>query len=471
MENSENQLEEQTQHSLQEEKTSDIEKTTEESSTDEKSTEEELTQTEENPTGEGDVKSDVTEEKSTEENAVQDEENSTEQGDENSTEEFTNREHPLLGRKVFFLNPPLSVASFVMENLREEQYEVYSISDYKSAKSILTLYEDVICFIFIDDLMPLRGWYNFIKSFEEDDLLKKVFLGAISGRIKPKDKENFLMNLRLPGGFVTLGGAVSDVLENIRGILKINGAKGCRHYVRLECKPNMGISGYLADQLRLYQFAVKNISTAGVAIIMDKTKGYQFQKNTVQDNICINLNRKTLVCSAVVYDVKSLEKADLVILLFTKHTTTTERTSIRQYIFQVLQDEFDQLQSNVMLDETNYAMEGVYGPAKESNGSEVIEDNVILNEVDDLKDDADETENSDDKKDEVSDEGDTKSEEVEDVEESQSENEQNTTEESASDENENAESENNETVESKADENSSDDEVDKYENKAFFNEQ
>ena len=111
---------------------------------------------------------------------------------------MTYRENPLLGRKVFFLNPPLSIENYVIECLKGDDYEVYVIPDYTSAKPVLRLYENAICFIFIDDGLTLEGWYNFIKSFEEDESLKSVFLGVISIKTKPKDQERFLMDLKLP---------------------------------------------------------------------------------------------------------------------------------------------------------------------------------------------------------------------------------------------------------------------------------
>ena len=51
------------------------------------------------------------------------------------------RENPLLGRKVFFLNPPLSVENYVIEALKNEEYEVYKLTDVTVAKPILSLFE------------------------------------------------------------------------------------------------------------------------------------------------------------------------------------------------------------------------------------------------------------------------------------------------------------------------------------------
>lgn len=319
-------------------------------------------------------------------------------------ESHVSRENPILGRKVFFLNPPLSIVSFVMDNLKEEQYEVYTINDYKVAKPVLRQYKDSICFIFIDDVLPLKGWYKFIQSFKEDESLSSIFLGAISGRIRPKDKENFLMNLKMPCGFISLGGSVNEVFQNIKGILKINGAKGNRQYVQLNCDKDNLVSGYLADGFRLYEFKITNMSTAGVAIAMEKSKGFIFKKNIVMGNICINLHRKTVVCSGLVYEVKEVGEYYFVIILFTKQTTNVERTAIRNYVFENKQKQIELFAANVNPDDTDYTHDEVpvetnEKPDEEKNDNEAEnkseekktldspEGNEVLCSIPDLKDD------------------------------------------------------------------------------------
>lgn len=305
------------------------------------------------------------------------------------------REHPKFGRKVFFLNPPMSITSYVMDNLKEEQLEVYSIYDYKVAKQVLELNPDSICFIFIDDELPLRGWYNFIQSFEDNEKLKSIFLGAISARVRPKDRENFLMNLKLPCGFVSLTGNINDVYLNLSGILKINGAKGNRQYVKLDCKDDLVVTGYFAEKLRLYQFIVSNMSTAGIAIKMPVSQGYNFVKNSVIENICVNIGKKTAVCAGLIFDVRIKDNVATAIILFTKQTPNDQRKSIRNFIFEKLQERFNLIQKNLIPDNTNYLSDV---PA--TNGEvqteklDSPEGDVVLNDVEE----AEEVKENDDKK-------------------------------------------------------------------------
>ena len=78
-----------------------------------------------------------------------------------------NRENPIFGRKVFFLNPTLSIQNVFVRKLQDLEYEVYTIEHYYDAKPVLSEYEDSICFINIDDRLTYKQWLNFIKSFEK----------------------------------------------------------------------------------------------------------------------------------------------------------------------------------------------------------------------------------------------------------------------------------------------------------------
>lgn len=295
------------------------------------------------------------------------------------------RDFPALGRKVFFLNPPLSITTYVYDCLKEAQYEVYFINKYTEAKPILRSYPDSLCFIFIDDQLSLREWYNYIQSFSEDETLKSIFLGVISARIRPADKEKFLMNLKLPGGFVMLGGPVAELFTTIKGILDVNGAMGKRRYLRLDCPNSDLVSGYLASGFRLYQFSIDTLSSAGFTCRMNTKMGFNFTKNMVIPNICINLGRRTVVCSAVVFEVRQTADSTVAILLFTKDTDKQSRIAIRNYIYMCLSEQMDLLIKNSKPDMDSYKEL----PSDKTGSSEEVIDspeaNEILNNIEDAQ--------------------------------------------------------------------------------------
>lgn len=293
------------------------------------------------------------------------------------------RDAAILGRKVFFLNPPLAITNHVLESLKEQQYEVYCLEDYKSAKPLLKMFPDALCFIFIDDLLTLREWYNYIKSFEEDDELKSIFIGVISARIRPGDREKFLMNLKLPGGFIPLGGPVSEVLKTIKGIIDVNGALGKRKYIRLDCSNNPNISAYFAEDLKLYDVNIQYLSTAGFTFTMKNPKLYTFQKKSVISNICINVGHRTIPVEGFVYEIRQIDGKEIIILLFTKGIDSVNRGVIRKFIFATLNDRLNDMISMLEPDMRDYSIEGVATDSSEKIDS--LEANEILNKIDEVE--------------------------------------------------------------------------------------
>ena len=100
-------------------------------------------------------------------------------------------ENPIVGRKVFFINPPLYVENYLHLELKQHEYEVYIISDFRYTKTALRHFPDALCFIFIDDEMSYDEWFNFIQSFQNEPVLKTIFVGLMSAVIPKAQHERF----------------------------------------------------------------------------------------------------------------------------------------------------------------------------------------------------------------------------------------------------------------------------------------
>lgn len=266
------------------------------------------------------------------------------------------RENPMFGRRVFFLNPPMSIENYVIENLKKNDYEVYDILDYTCAKAVLRHHENAICFVFIDDVLPLDGWYNFIKSFENDESLKSIFFGVLSVKTKPKDQERFLMSLKLPGGFVMLDKNVEEVYTQIEGILKINGARGVRKCIRLDLRDSNDVNGYFAYGSQLYSFRLVDISALGFAAIAPMKMAGVFKKGSVIPNISITMGRYSFVCTGVCYNTKIVGDQCTVVMLLSNETPKEVRTKIHDFIYESLELQHKILLENALRDMTDYTV-------------------------------------------------------------------------------------------------------------------
>ncbi len=254
-------------------------------------------------------------------------------------------ENPIIGRKVFFVNPPLYVENYLHLELKLHEYEAYIISDYKYTKNALRKFPDALCFIFIDDELSYDEWFNFIQSFQKDEKLKTIFVGLMSAVIPKPQKERFMMNLSLPGGFIMLDEFKgSALIEKIIGILELNGAKGRRKYLRLDCDPSITINGYFATKTQLLQVTILNISSVGFTCFYPRSYGDALQKKMLVPSFSITLGRRSIVTPSVVFDIKVVDANRLfAIMLFAKQVGEDDKKVIKNFIFEQLEQRFENL--------------------------------------------------------------------------------------------------------------------------------
>lgn len=284
------------------------------------------------------------------------------------------RENPMFGRQVFFLNPPLSVENSIIPVLKNNDYEVYVIRECNCAKPILRAHENAICFIFIDDELSLDAWYNFIKSFEYDPALKSIFLGVISIKAKPKDQERFLLNLKLPGGFVMLEKNMEAVVENIQGILELNGAKGVRKCIRLELLDNKDVNGYFTNGTTLYSFRLVNISELGFAAQVPIKMSPIFAKGRVISNVSITMKRFSFVCTIVVFKTSIVNDSCLVVAMLHPETSSSVKKKIHDFIYDTLEIRHRIVLENIARDMTDYNIRPRVDGEEEVEDAEEVEE-------------------------------------------------------------------------------------------------
>ena len=285
-------------------------------------------------------------------------------------------ENPIIGRKVFFVNPPLYVENYLHLELKQHEYEVYIITDYKYTKNALRKFPDALCFIFIDDEMSYDEWFNFIQSFQKDEKLKTIFIGLMSAIIPKPQQERFMMNLSLPGGFIMLNEFKgSALIEKIVGILELNGAKGRRKYLRLDCDENVKINGYFANQSQLLQVSIVSISSVGFTCYFPRSYGDALRKNMLVPSFSVTLGRRSIVTPSVVFDVKVHDASRcFAVMLFLKQVGADDRKVIKHFIFEQLERRFDDLIYSIPPDIEDYSNRGI--KAAEAAASEEAAEEV-----------------------------------------------------------------------------------------------
>ena len=225
-------------------------------------------------------------------------------------------------------------------------------------------------------------------TFEYDEDLKSIFLGVISSRIRATDRDKFMLELKLPGGFVMLGGPVAGVYNTIKGILTVNGAKGRRKFIRYNCSENRDISGYITHNMKIYPFKTNIISTSGIVSVFDKDTARLLQKGVRIQNLFLNVKRKNINLSGHVYDIKPGTKVSYVIILFDGDMDANVKSSILGFIYDNLKLKMDFEIYRAPGDTTDYSVDK---PPKQDSGQassenfESPEANEILKDIGELE--------------------------------------------------------------------------------------
>ena len=264
------------------------------------------------------------------------------------------RENPLFGRKIFFVNPTFNIEKYLIEYLRKNEYEVYTLKDYRKAKRVLSVYPESMCFIDIDEGLSYSEWFNYMKSFSTIPELQGIYLGIVTQNAGWEDKDKFLMNIRLPCGFTNID-KKDGILEHFTKILDLNGAKGRRKYLRLDTRTERDVSGYLTVAGKLYTINIKDISSVGFAINYKQELVSLFQKNTLIRNLCLSAGRKSMVCSCIVFNTQmNPDGTAMSVLMLTNENPESTKNYIRDYIFQKFDSKMNALVENVEKDDTKY---------------------------------------------------------------------------------------------------------------------
>ncbi len=270
------------------------------------------------------------------------------------------RENPLFGRKIFFIGPSYVTEKYLIDKLRDNEYEVYVLKDYRVAKNVLSSYTDAMCFINIDEGLAYSEWFNFIKSFQDSSILHGVYIGIITEAATWEDKDKFMMNVSLPGGFNHFDKSEKFV-NTFMQILDLNGAKGRRKYLRLDTREASDVSGYMTSEGKLYSVNFKDLSSAGFAITYKKDLVNLFQKNTLIRNLCLTVGRKSMVCSCIVFNTQvNPDGSAMSVLMLTNENPEETKSYIRDYIFDKFISKMDAVIQSVEKDNTSYSQPDEY---------------------------------------------------------------------------------------------------------------
>lgn len=262
--------------------------------------------------------------------------------------------NPIFGRKIFFLNPAQIIESVVLPKLQELEYEIYIIKDHHYAKPIMLHYPDAILYINIDQQLSLDQWYNFIKSFKNSAVLSTIIVGIVSERSDKSVRNKFLLNAELPGGFISANSPTMDLVERLKGVFEINGAKGRRQYVRALCGGSDAAILRMNVGLKLFNVQVLDISAVGISCICRER--LPVKAHTVIHDASIFIGQQRITCDLILFATKKGSGGDTLILLFAQSTPDEIRESVRAFVCRTLQRQLGRMAERCRPDATDYSL-------------------------------------------------------------------------------------------------------------------
>lgn len=260
----------------------------------------------------------------------------------------------IYGRKVFFIAPSVSFEQQVIDRLRLMEYEVYAIDDYRKAKPLLRKNADCICFCIVESQLTLKGWHNFIKSFEEENVFAPLDMGVIIHTMPDEKKANFIATLQLDAGILMQDQDPEALFHDIVKAMDSQNAKGMRKYVRANClnEPRADLL-WLKDN-RMFKLKIIDISSVGIAAKLSPGQANAVFINQIIEGVTLNLKNIQVGVDINISAIKAAGDFLLVIIMFTATTTPEAINKIRSYIAENLQDTLRSSIRNSDLDRVDY---------------------------------------------------------------------------------------------------------------------
>jgi hypothetical protein len=246
----------------------------------------------------------------------------------------------LVGKKVFFLCPTMSVQNRIITELVQQEYEVYIAKNKEKLKKALSKYPDSIVFVDINEQMTEGEWDIWITGIMDAPDMKDVSIGIVTSNDDEKIIHKFLEALKIPCGYTVLTHDTDKAMTQIMTALQNVNAKGRRKFIRAimgrgenSATINLPVNGNFVNGI------IKDISVVGISCTLSGNP--EIPKNTLFKNIQIRLQTSLLKVEGILFGTRTDGMDTIYVILFTQRVDPDIRTKIRTYIQHTLQQKMN----------------------------------------------------------------------------------------------------------------------------------
>jgi hypothetical protein len=243
-----------------------------------------------------------------------------------------------LGKKVFFLYPP-PVLTEVADSLARQEYEVYLVNDHERLGRAIANFPDAIVFINIDNGLDEPGWQAYVHALRER--CPTIGIGVVTLNDNPELREQYLMDLEVPCGFVVLKIGASKTSEILAKTLEANEARGKRKFVRAICPPGSAQAAIDWDGTTL-RASIGDMSSAGMAILFED--GATLPVGTVLRGISLTIKGQRLGLAGIVVARRGGPGPSTHVVMFDPSSLNDDRRDkLKSIVYKINQAAMDSL--------------------------------------------------------------------------------------------------------------------------------
>ena len=245
-----------------------------------------------------------------------------------------------MGRKVFFLHPSAFMLNAqIIDELAQEEFEVYIIKDEAKIRQALELYPDSILFASINEALKENVWIDLIRDIHNNPITAAVDIAFLASTSDELVKQKYTGLFDFNCGYTVVKSDVEKATKEIVAILNKVNAKGRRKFIRLVTdKENTTVN--IPINAAFKNGNIKDISIVGFSCTFAEDP--VLPKNGLYGNIQIKLQGQLLKAEAIVFGSRMDGDEKVYVFLFTKRMDPSIQAKIRKYIQTKLQSKMDE---------------------------------------------------------------------------------------------------------------------------------
>jgi hypothetical protein len=245
----------------------------------------------------------------------------------------------ILGKKIFFLYPAALVQNEVVEELVQEEYEVYTVRDEEKLKKILANYPDSVALVNIAEQLSPDKWESWIRGLMSDPATARTAVGILAPGGDESLIRKCLAVFKVQCGYIQVKADSRTLVKQVLAALRAANAKGLRKYIRVtpDSDSIAGINFPLNNEY--VKGTIKDISAMGLSCVFDEDPG--LEKNSLCQDVQIKLQSMILKIEGIVFGFRIDGDTKTYVIVFTQRTDPAVRSRIRIYAHSVMQVRMD----------------------------------------------------------------------------------------------------------------------------------